>query len=333
MRRDQQLGMVAAPPALAVIMTSTEAPEEQLRIVDIRSEPIVRQSAAVTEAPPKGRSFLTVLIPVTATLTVLAVWFLMYAFVLTGLEEHGKQARLYDRFRVELAGETAPLGGTIRPGAPVALISAPGLGGHKLVVVEGTTSGVLRMGPGHLMNTPLPGQSGTSVFLGRSVTFGGPFRHLSGLRRGERVTVTTGQGVFVYRVTDIRYPGERGPAPLAADQSRLTLVSSVSGGWRSGWAPSRAVFVDAMLVRGTVQPSPAGRPSSVSAASRPMGVDAGGLLPLILWLDGLVVAVALAVWCWFRWGRRQTWMVGVPVFVALLWGTSGALTDFLPNLL
>lgn len=281
----------------------------------------------------KGGSLLRALSPVTAILTALALWFLMYAFVLTGLEEHGNQARLYDRFRVELAGETAPLGGPIKPGAPVALISARALGGHRLVVVEGTTSGLLRSGPGHLMNTPLPGQSGTSVVLGRSVTFGGPFRFISGLKRGDQLTATTGQGVFTYRVTDIRYPGDRGPMPLAAHESRLTLVSSVSSGWRSGWAPSRAVFVDAMLVRGTAQPSPAGRPSSVSAASRPMGDDQGGLLPLIVWLDGLVVAAAAAVWSWLRWGHRQTWMVGVPVFVALLWGTSGALTEFLPNLL
>ena len=313
-------------------MTSTEAPED-LRIVDIRSGQIERPSITAPDLAPKGRSFLTALTPVTAILTVLALWFLVYALVLTGLEEHGSQARLYDRFRLELASETAPLGGTIEPGSPVALISGRALGGHNLVVVEGTTSGLLRAGPGHLIDTPLPGQSGTSEILGRSVTFGGPFSHISALKRGDRLTVTTGQGVFTYRVTGIRHPGDRGPTPLATDQSRLTLVSSVSGGWRSGWAPSRAIFVDAMLVRGTVQPTPAGRPSTASASSQPMGNDNGGLLALVLWLDGLVLATAVAVWSWFRWGRRQTWMVGVPVLVALLWGTTGALTEFLPNLL
>jgi hypothetical protein len=34
-----------------------------------------------------------------------------------------------------------------------------------------------------------------------------------------------------------------------------------------------------------------------------------------------------------RWGRFETWIVGAPVFLAVLWGTSDALMRFLPNLL
>jgi sortase A len=263
----------------------------------------------------------------------LALWFILYAFVLSGLQEHGRQTRLYDRYRLQLATATAPLGGLIRPGAPVALLSAPSGGLHGLVVVEGTTSAQLTSGPGHLRNTPLPGQAGTSEILGRSVTFGGPFSDITRMHVGDKITVTTGQGVFVFRVFDVRHPGSPLPRPLSANQAGLTLVTSATNGWRSGWAPSHAVYVDAVLAHGTVQPAPGGGVTTVSAASLPMQGSTKDAVSLIFWVEALLATGALALWCWLRWGRRQTWLVGVPVIVAMLWGTTNALMQLLPNLL
>lgn len=265
--------------------------------------------------------------------TALAAWFLLYAFVLTGLEEHGTQARLYDQFRLELASATAPLGGLIRPGSPVALVSAPRGGLHNVVVIEGTTPGLLTHGPGHQIDTPLPGQAGTSVMLGRSVMFGGSFRGISSMRVGDTITVTTAQGTFSYKVQDVRVPGDPGPRPLSPRMSRITLVTSKSEGWRSGWAPNDVVYVDALLSRGHVQPTPSGRPSTISSSARPMGNNPHALIPLIFWLQGLAVAVGAVVWSLLRKGPRPTWMIGLPVLVAVLWGASGAVTQLLPNLL
>jgi sortase A len=120
---------------------------------------------------------------------------------------------------------------------------------------------------------------------------------------------------------------------LSASQSGLTLVSSGSSGWRSGWAPSHTVYVDAILMRGSVQPAPAGAPTSVGTAALPMQGDPKVLVPLIFWLEGLVVAVAALIWTRMHWGRWQTWIIGVPVVGILLWGASGAVMEFLPNLL
>jgi len=267
-----------------------------------------------------------------ASVTVLAVWFLLFGLVLSGVEQHVSQTRLYDEFRVELASETAPLAEPVQAGAPVAMINAPEAGIHNLVVVEGTTSGLLMSGPGHLSDTPLPGQAGTSMILGRSVTFGAPFGRITQMTAGEVITVTTGQGVFNYRVEDVRVPGSPLPPTLAKGGSRLILATSASLGWRSGWAPTHAVYVDALLV-GKSQPVPSGVPATVSQASLPMQGDPSAIVALIFWLEGLGVVVLAAGWTWVRWGRSETWIVGVPLLLLMLWGMSDALMRFLPNLL
>jgi sortase A len=38
------------------------------------------------------------------------------------------------------------------------------------------------------------------------------------------------------------------------------------------------------------------------------------------------------VWAWLRWGRWQTWLVGLPLCLAVLWGISENALLLLPNL-
>ncbi len=275
---------------------------------------------------------IAMLVAAPTVLAALAVWFLLYGFVLSGVQQHVSQSSLYDEFRLQLASETAPLAEPVQVGSPVAIINAPSIGVQNLVVVEGTTSRLLMSGPGHLSDTPLPGQVGTAVILGRSVTFGAPFGRITQMAVGDVVMLTTGQGIFRYSVEDVRLPGSPLPPTLDAGGSRLTLVTSAGGGWRSGWAPSHAVYVDALLT-GKAQPAPAGVPATVSLASLPMHNDPSGSVALIFWLAGLVLLGLAAIWTWVRWGRFETWLVGAPVFLAVLWGTSDALMRLLPNLL
>lgn len=290
-----------------------------------------QRKAQAPRKPQTASRRALVLVP--AVLGGLAAWFLLYAFALTPLQAHANQARLYERYRLELALATAPLGGSIKAGSPVAMITAPSAHIHNVVVVEGSTSRLLAGGPGHVANTVLPGQSGTSTILGRSVTFGAPFGHVAAMKPGDKLTVATAQGQFTFSVEDVRHAGTRLPQPLAAGQSRLTLVTSASNGWRAGWAPTSTVYVDALLIHGQAQPSPPGRPSTVSNSSRPMQGDPDALVPLIFWLEGLVVIALALRWSWIRWGRAQTWIVGAPLLLAVLWWTSGALMRFLPNLI
>src|SRR2546421_11935588 len=151
----------------------------------------------------------------------------------------------------------------------------------RYVVVEGTSPGDLRAGPGPRRDPPLPGQAGASVLYGRAVAFGGPFQHIAELRPGDTVTVTTGQGTFDYRVDGIRRAGDPLPEPLRSGAGRLTLVSAEGVSWRAGWAPDGAVYVDSTL-QGSAQPAPAGRPRGLPDAEQAMHGDTGALaVPLL----------------------------------------------------
>jgi sortase A len=267
------------------------------------------------------------------TVGLITVWAACYLLFISGLEHARSQHQLYAHFRAQAAQAYLPVGGVIAPGTPVAMISAGRTGLHDEVVVEGTAASQLRGGPGHLRTTPLPGQPGVSLLYGRSVSFGGPFGDVSALRAGDPISVVTGQGKFVYRVSDVRHAGDQ-VATLAAGGSRLTLVSSTASGWRSGWAPNQVVYVDATL-QGDSQPDPGGRPTSLSPAEKLMAhqVDTSTLVKVILWLQLLLVSAAVLSWAQVRWGRMQSWLTGAPIILAALWGLSNSAVALLPNLL
>ena len=288
--------------------------------------------------PPAGAAVRSPLGPVALTvvwmlagLSALAAWVLVYAFILSGLQEASAQHMLYATLRSELAQEIAPLGSHSAPGTPVAILRVPQAGIDD-VVVEGTTSGSLERGPGLQADTPLPGRAGVSVIYGRQTMFGGPFRHLTVLRRGDLLDVTTGQGTFTYVVDDLRYPGDPYPPPLTAGQGRLTLVTVVGSGWHTSGVPDRILYVDATL-RGKTVPSPAGLPNAVPVSQEAMRGDTSVLLPLVLWLQLLLVTVVAVAWTRSRWSRWQTWLVGVPAILAVLWIVTDTAVQLLPNLL
>lgn len=263
-------------------------------------------------------------------LAALGLWLVVFALVLSALVESHAQHSLYNRFRAELAAGVAPVGDAVAQGTPVALLQSGRAGLDGAVGVQGVSSTALRLGPGHLPGTPLPGQAGTSAFYGRATSFGAPFAHVADLRAGDRVTVTTGQGRFRFSVTDVRRAGDRPAAAFLTATSRLVLVTSEGVGWRSGWAPSRAVFVDAVLV-GTPAASVGVYGVRTSADGLLVG-DTRGLYPMVLWLQLLLVAVVGGVWLRRRWGVWQAWTAATPVAVAGLWGATTSLWLLLPNL-
>lgn len=66
------------------------------------------------------------------------------------------------------------------------------------VVVEGTSHHDLLLGPGHLKDTPAPGETGNAVISGHRDTF---FRHISDLVMGDEILVQRGGKTFRYKVT------------------------------------------------------------------------------------------------------------------------------------
>ncbi|MGW0870173.1 sortase [Streptomyces sp. NPDC002740] len=273
-----------------------------------------------------------------AALCVLAALLLGFAADLTvvGHLQHARdQQTAYDELRRQLALGIAPVGqrtyegDMLTPGAPVALLRIPALG-VKEVVAEGTTSGVLMSGPGHRRDTPLPGQAGTSIVMGRQWGYGSPFNDLHQLPVGAEIRVTTGQGTATYTVSGVRREGDPLPATLRQGQGRLTLITAEGG----PYTPSGTVRVDATLTS-PARPGPA-RPLTlgwIDESEKAMGTEGAAWLPVFLWTQALLLAALLTMAAYRVWGRWQTWIVGVPVLAALGLAVSGAATRLLPNLL
>lgn len=70
------------------------------------------------------------------------------------------------------------------------------------VMFEGVGSEALKMGPGHMPWTPVPGQPGNAVVSGHRTTYGRPFYDLDLLEVGDRIEVETAVGLHVFEVRE-----------------------------------------------------------------------------------------------------------------------------------
>jgi hypothetical protein len=252
----------------------------------------------------------------------------------SSLQQSSAQERAFDRFRADLAAGTAPVGPAdadgveLAIGTPVSYLEIPEIG-LRQVVVEGTTSGAMFTGPGHRRDTPLPGQVGTSVIMGRRAAYGGPFSDIGKLEAGDLVRVTTGQGEFEYEVLGVRFEGDPVPAPVGSGSSRLVLATADG----RPFLPDGVVRVDADLVGTAVGGAPRAYTSSTLPSSeQALGTDTSTLWVLLLWLQVLIALSVGAVWAWHRWGRAQAWVVFLPALLLVGLATAGQVARLLPNL-
>ena len=252
------------------------------------------------------------------------------------------QEILFDDFRSDLARATAPVGQSFvqEPGptsdseellyplgTPVAVMSVPALGIEDLVVLEGTTSGVLQRGAGHDRSSVLPGQAGWSQIFGRRWAYGAPFRDLPALKPGDEIELVTGQGEHTYQVTGIRRPGDLVPH-REKDSGRLVLVTAEG----SPFMPDRPVYLDAVLVS-QAQPANPRHAVALEHAEEPLAGDPAAWFAILLWAQGVAAAGLGVAWARARWGRPQAWVVGVPLLTALGLGAATSIAQLLPNLL
>jgi len=254
--------------------------------------------------------------------------FLFYAFVVTGLEESRSQRALLPAFAAGVQSQSIDAMSKVPiPGSPVAMIEIPSIGVHQ-VVVEGSSPELLKMGPGHLPNTPLPGEFGNSVVLGRRLTYGAPFSRLDEVQTGDSVTMITGQGSFTYVVNHVWYvlPGQPDVTGPTLD-SRLTLVTA-----GSSLAPTTRLVVVAAL-----QGNPIGVPTRPSVAVAPdefgQTGNVTGLLLAILWGTALVTLILLSIRVYRIWPVRAAYVVTTPAVIFLLWLVFENLDRLLPGTL
>lgn len=135
------------------------------------------------------------------------------------------------RSAVELA---AP--GPRAAGAPVARIRIPRLAVDE-VVVEGVEERDLRAGPGHLPETPLPGEPGNAAISAHRDRH---FAPLAGLRLGDTIVTDTGLDAVTWVVTRLRVVDKEAPAIFPTRDATLTLTTCWPVRW-FGSAPERLI--------------------------------------------------------------------------------------------
>jgi sortase A len=194
-------------------------------------------------------------------------------------------------------------------------------------VVQGSSPGDLKQGPGHLPGSPLPGEYGNAVIFGHRLAYGGPFQHLDQLAKGDHIVVDTGQGRFTYTVSGetIVHPGQNDVIGRSAD-SRLTLVTSAS-----------AFSSDRLAVTATLDGNPVGvatRPFAPAGADQ-LGTsgDIAGLYLALLWTIALVAAVVASMRAYRMWPRTAAYLVTTPVLLMLVVLIYRSLDSFLPGTL
>jgi sortase A len=193
-----------------------------------------------------------------------------------------------------------------------------------MVVVEGTSPQNLTLGPGHLRDTPLPGQAGVSEIFGRRATFGAPFARLSRLQPGDMIRAVTGQGWATYVVVALATSRQliKDPAP-----DRLLLRTATSP-----VVPGYYLTVDAHLI--TLPHTGPGVAPVISSPELPLAGDrsALALTTVMEWGVALALVSAGATYAAARWPPWVCYLALAPVALAVLWNLYQSLAALLPNL-
>jgi sortase A len=107
-------------------------------------------------------------------------------------------------------------------GSPVALLSIPRLG-LSAVVLEGAEERELKLGPGHIPGTSLPGDGGNVGVAGHRDTFFRPLRHI---KTNDTIRLATREKEYHYQVVSTKLVEPEDVQVLhASAQETLTLVT------------------------------------------------------------------------------------------------------------
>ncbi|HWC19606.1 MAG TPA: class D sortase [Terriglobales bacterium] len=132
-----------------------------------------------------------------------------------------------------------------------------------LIMVEGTNHKALRIGPGHLRNTPEPGDPGNSVISAHRDTF---FRHIYELSKGDEIKVRRNGRTYIFAVTGkkIVEPNDVSILKNTAD-ARLTLVTCYPI-YYIGPAPQRLIIFSKLVGRSDTHRQQAELPAASEVA-------------------------------------------------------------------
>lgn len=134
------------------------------------------------------------------TLGMVVLLFVFYTLYVTNWISAGKQADATEALQEQWSN---PRGTVDRPlaGEGFARLSMPALGpDYAFTLLEGTDQDTLAVGPGHYVDTAMPGQPGNVALAGHRNGMGAPFLDLDLLESCDALVVETRDTWFVYRV-------------------------------------------------------------------------------------------------------------------------------------
>ena len=183
----------------------------------------------------------------------------------------------------------------VEHGAPIGELVIPRVR-LSSIVLHGSDAQTLRHGPGHLENTPVPGEHGNVAIAGHRDTF---FRQLREVKMGDDVFMNTPRGRFRYQVTSAQVVAPHDISVLDhTDDDVITLITCYPF-WVLGPAPNRFV-VRATRVEGALpasEPMSGVSPVNVSAAAVPIAPppipDRSGVSKLIVHDDQALIRLAI----------------------------------------
>lgn len=190
-----------------------------------------RHRAATRALPPRKRlDPISVLGELLVTFGVLCLlfgfWEVVWTNVQSGREQNVVAQQLEDQWRDK---NPRPL--TEPPeGAAFARLYIPAFGSDfNFSVVKGVKDEDLDRGPGHYLDSQLPGEPGNFAMAGHRVGRGSPFNDLGLLKTCDSVVVETAGSWYIYRVLPIDVPPDQRQAALSKCMSGK-LASRMSQG-------------------------------------------------------------------------------------------------------
>jgi sortase A len=147
------------------------------------------------------------------TFGLVLLLFVVYEVWVSNFFAHRKQTKVHNEYVQAIKHGQDPLHGEDRLNLPSGkqVIIAVGEGFANLyiprfgkdyaqTIVQGIDDASLELGPGHYVDSGLPGQIGNFAIAGHRVGKGEPFLNLDQLRPGDSVVVQTAKNWYVYRV-------------------------------------------------------------------------------------------------------------------------------------
>ncbi|MBV8730189.1 MAG: class D sortase [Acidobacteriia bacterium] len=163
--------------------------------------------------------------------------FLLARGVRVVVESRVGQSTAEREFREREQQSPARRAGPPKLGEPVAKLSIPRLG-TELYVFEGTDGPDLRLGPGHMPGTVMPGDKGNCVIAAHRDTH---FRVLKDVHQGDQIVLENSAGRFVYVVDDTSIVRPTNTRPLQPTRSAVLNLITCYPFYYLGHAPKRFI--------------------------------------------------------------------------------------------